>query len=135
PRARRKGRSHAAARRGRPSGPGRRRAPYPQRERAGALRVGERAREPVSRVRPTTLPRYNPYVLKRLALVLGLGVLTFAPAAGAATPRVLAIRFDTEVNPVTQGYLSHQLHRAARQHYGAAVILLDTPGRLSDSMP
>jgi len=66
--------------------------------------------------------------------VLGLGVLTFAPAAGAAPQRVLAIRFDTEVNPVTQGYLSHQLHRAANHHYAAAVILLDTPGGLSDSM-
>jgi membrane-bound serine protease (ClpP class) len=47
---------------------------------------------------------------------------------------VLAIRFDLEVNPVTQGYLSHELHRAAKQRYAAAVILLDTPGGLSDSM-
>jgi membrane-bound serine protease (ClpP class) len=67
-------------------------------------------------------------------LLLGLAVLALAPAAGAATPRVLAIRYDTEVNPVTQGYLSHQLHRAAREHYDAAVIVLDTPGGLSDSM-
>jgi membrane-bound serine protease (ClpP class) len=68
------------------------------------------------------------------ALLLGTAALAFAQAGSAATPRVLAIRFDTEVNPITQGYLSNQLHRAATQHYDAAVILLDTPGGLSDSM-
>lgn len=68
------------------------------------------------------------------ALLLGTAALAFAQAGFAATPRVLAIRFDTEVNPITQGYLSNQLHRAATQHYDAAVILLDTPGGLSDSM-
>src|SRR5205823_8479808 len=56
-----------------------------------------------------------------------------SPAA-AAQPRVLAIRFDTEVNPVTQDYISHQLQRAADGHYSAAVILVDTPGGLSESM-
>jgi len=46
-----------------------------------------------------------------------------APAAAAATPRVLAIRFgpDLEVNPVTRDYLNHQLDVAAK-HYDAAVI-------------
>jgi membrane-bound serine protease (ClpP class) len=68
------------------------------------------------------------------ALLVGAAALAFAQPAAAAVPRVLAIRFDTEVNPVTQGYLSHQLHRAAKEHYNAAVILLDTPGGLSDSM-
>jgi membrane-bound serine protease (ClpP class) len=75
--------------------------------------------------------------LKKLvlrALLVGTAALAFGQAAAAAPPRVLAIRFDTEVNPVTQGYLSHQLHRAAKDHYDAAVILLDTPGGLSDSM-
>ena len=57
-----------------------------------------------------------------------------APAHAAAQPRVLAIHFDTEVNPVTQSYLSDQLKRAAKDGYSAAVILLDTPGGLSDSM-
>jgi membrane-bound serine protease (ClpP class) len=68
------------------------------------------------------------------ALLAGLVTLALASAAGAAPPRVLAIRFDTEVNPVTQGYLSHELHQAAKRHYDAAVILLDTPGGLEDSM-
>jgi len=68
------------------------------------------------------------------ALLAGVAALALCSAASAATPRVLAIRFDLEVNPVTQGYLSHELHRAAKQRYAAAVILLDTPGGLSDSM-
>jgi membrane-bound serine protease (ClpP class) len=76
------------------------------------------------------------------ALLAALGVaaasllLAGAGAAAAAQPRVLAIRFgpDLEVNPVTQDYLTHELSRAAREGYDAAVILLDTPGGLSTSM-
>jgi len=49
---------------------------------------------------------------------------------------VLAIHFDgdLEVNPVTQGYVNHQLDIAQKGGYDAAVILLDTPGGLSTSM-
>ena len=71
------------------------------------------------------------------AVLVALAALILAGAAGAATqPRVLAITFgpDLEINPVTQGYLTHQLSRAASDHYDAAVILLDTPGGLSTSM-
>ena len=59
-----------------------------------------------------------------------------ASAGGASHPRVLAIHFgpDLEVNPITQDYVDHQLSRAARDHYAAAVIVLDTPGGLSTSM-
>jgi membrane-bound serine protease (ClpP class) len=76
------------------------------------------------------------------ALIAATGIMTaallLAGGAGAAgsKPRVLAIRFgpDLEVNPVTQDYLTHELSRAATEHYDAAVILLDTPGGLSTSM-
>jgi membrane-bound serine protease (ClpP class) len=64
-------------------------------------------------------------------------VLALAGPASAATgPRVLAIRFgpDLEINPVTQDYFTHQLDRAAKDGYAAAVIELDTPGGLSSSM-
>src|SRR2546423_8016948 len=63
-------------------------------------------------------------------------VLAAGAAAGTAKPRVLAIQFgpDLEVNPVTQDYLTNQLSHAAKDGYGAAVILLDTPGGLSTSM-
>jgi membrane-bound serine protease (ClpP class) len=60
-------------------------------------------------------------------------VLAFASSANAATPRVLAIHFDADVNPVTQNYLCHQLKQAAKQHYAAAVIVLNTPGGLLES--
>jgi membrane-bound serine protease (ClpP class) len=70
------------------------------------------------------------------ALFLVGAILALAPSAFAAAPRVLAIHFDNdlEVNPVTQGYVNHQLQRAEDGHYNAAVILLDTPGGLSSSM-
>ncbi|MBV8065589.1 MAG: nodulation protein NfeD [Actinobacteria bacterium] len=70
-------------------------------------------------------------------LLVALLALVLAGTAGAATkPRVLAIQFgpDLAINPVTQGYLTHELSRAADDHYSAAVILLDTPGGLSTSM-
>jgi membrane-bound serine protease (ClpP class) len=59
--------------------------------------------------------------------------LAFASPATAATPRVLAIHFDADVNPVTQNYVCHQLSEAAKQHYDAAVIVLNTPGGLLES--
>jgi membrane-bound serine protease (ClpP class) len=66
-----------------------------------------------------------------LAAALAVPVLALA---SPAAPRVLAIHFDLEVNPVTSSYLDHQLDRAQDGDYDAAVILLDTPGGLSDSM-
>jgi membrane-bound serine protease (ClpP class) len=47
---------------------------------------------------------------------------------------VLAIHFDTDVNPVTQDWLNHELDTAQNGGYAAAVIVLDTPGGLEDSM-
>ncbi len=62
--------------------------------------------------------------------------MALAAPAGAAAPRVLAIHFapDLEVNPVTQGWVNHQLNRAKNDGYAAVVIVLDTPGGLSTSM-
>ncbi len=62
--------------------------------------------------------------------------MALASPVGAATPKVLAIHFapDLEVNPVTQGWVNHQLSRASKDGYAAAVIVLDTPGGLSSSM-
>jgi membrane-bound serine protease (ClpP class) len=75
--------------------------------------------------------------MKRALLVVLASLVFVGGAAGASSrPRVLAITFgpDLEINPVTQGYVAHQLSRAADDHYDAAVILLDTPGGLSTSM-
>ncbi|HEY7019100.1 MAG TPA: nodulation protein NfeD [Gaiellaceae bacterium] len=65
---------------------------------------------------------------------MALAVPALALASAPAQHRVLAIHYDTEVNPVTSSYLDHQLDRAQRDKYDAAVIVLDTPGGLSDSM-
>jgi membrane-bound serine protease (ClpP class) len=71
----------------------------------------------------------------RLLPVLIAALVLAAPAAGAESrPRVLVIDFDNDVNPVTAGYVTDALDRAEREGYDAAVINLDTPGGLSESM-
>ena len=83
----------------------------------------------------------NGRLLRLLGAALGIVIASLVlagggGAAGSAQPRVLAIRFgpDLDINPVTQSYFTSQLSRAARDHYDAAVIVLDTPGGLSTSM-
>jgi membrane-bound serine protease (ClpP class) len=61
-------------------------------------------------------------------------VAAVVPSAYAATPRVLAVEFDNDVNPVTADYVVGEIERANEDRYSAVVILLDTPGGLSDSM-
>jgi membrane-bound serine protease (ClpP class) len=63
-----------------------------------------------------------------------LAVALLVPATAAAAPRVLAVEFDNDVNPVTADYVIDQIKRANEDHYNAVVILLDTPGGLSDAM-
>jgi membrane-bound serine protease (ClpP class) len=65
-------------------------------------------------------------------LLLG-AFLAFTSSASAASPRVLAIHFDADVNPVTQNFLCDNLSRAAKDRYTAAVIVLNTPGGLLQS--
>jgi membrane-bound serine protease (ClpP class) len=73
-----------------------------------------------------------------LGLVAALAVLSLAASAavGAAgdTPRVLAVHFDNDINPVTQEYVDGAIDRAEHGDYDAVVIELDTPGGLSSSM-
>jgi membrane-bound serine protease (ClpP class) len=61
-------------------------------------------------------------------------LLTGGAAQAANPPRVLAVEFDNDVNPVTQDYLTDEIARANRDHYDAVVIVMDTPGGLSESM-
>jgi membrane-bound serine protease (ClpP class) len=57
------------------------------------------------------------------------------PAAHAASPpRVLAVEFDNDVNPVTADYVVDEIKRANEERFDAVVILLDTPGGLADAM-
>ena len=61
-------------------------------------------------------------------------VLCATASATTSTPRVLAVKFENDVNPVTQSYVNDQISRANDDNYDAIVILLDTPGGLSTSM-
>jgi membrane-bound serine protease (ClpP class) len=67
-------------------------------------------------------------------LLAPLFAATTLPARAAAQPKVLAIHFTADVNPVTQDWVSHELGRAQSGGYAAAVIVLDTPGGLEESM-
>jgi membrane-bound serine protease (ClpP class) len=71
--------------------------------------------------------------VKRLLIAVFM-IAAVLPATAAASPKVLAIHYTTDVNPVTQDWLNHQLSRAQSQGYSAAVIVLDTPGGLEESM-
>ena len=51
-----------------------------------------------------------------------------------AVPRVLAVEFENDVNPVTADYVVAAIDRANDEDFDAVVILLDTPGGLSTSM-
>jgi len=70
--------------------------------------------------------------LGRIVLLAVLATAFFAPRADAKVGKVLAIRFDAEVNPVTQKWLGDRIKDGAS--YDAVIILLDTPGGLEDSM-
>jgi membrane-bound serine protease (ClpP class) len=77
-----------------------------------------------------------PY-LRAFFTLLGIvaATLVLAGAAGAQErPRVLAVEFENDINPVTQDYVTDAIDRAEDEGYDAVVILLDTPGGLDSSM-
>src|SRR5947207_8053707 len=133
--------------RGRP-----RSAPPPQlqaRQKRRRLRQEEtsRAGDPLPRVAEPRLGRkagaghlakvftvVKGHVLRAFLGSLAVALVFAASANAASRPRVLAIHFALDINPVTQDYVNHELDRAQNDHYDAAVILLDTPAGLSSSM-
>ncbi|HEX2504702.1 MAG TPA: hypothetical protein VHK22_00715, partial [Gaiellaceae bacterium] len=69
------------------------------------------------------------------AALLGLAAgTTLAQAQTEERPRVLAVEFENDVNPVTQDYVTGEIDRANEEGFDAVVILLDTPGGLDSSM-
>src|SRR5437667_1473916 len=60
------------------------------------------------------------------------------PLSGAevhgSSPLVLELRLDGEVEPILATYIDEGLADAARRHAALALITMDTPGGLSDSM-
>jgi membrane-bound serine protease (ClpP class) len=71
-------------------------------------------------------------LLASLAVVAA--VLFVTGAAQASSPRVLAVVFENDVNPVTANYLTREISRANKDGYAAVAIVMDTPGGLSESM-
>jgi membrane-bound serine protease (ClpP class) len=70
-----------------------------------------------------------------LAGVLAAALASAVPAgAGSDRPRVLAVEFANDVNPVTQDYVTGAIDRANGDGYDAVVIEMDTPGGLDSSM-
>ena len=67
-------------------------------------------------------------------LVLAFAAALVLPGHAAAAPRVLAVHFTSDVNPVTADWVNSQLDHAQSNGYSAVVIVLDTPGGLEDSM-
>ena len=70
--------------------------------------------------------------MKRALILAMLVALATTASASAGNGRVLAVKFDADVNPVTQKWLSNRIDEGA--DYDALVILLDTPGGLDTSM-
>jgi membrane-bound serine protease (ClpP class) len=70
-----------------------------------------------------------------VALLVGTAVLGLSAAnAQTSGPRVLAVEFDNDVNPVTADFVIDAIERANDDGFDAVVILLDTPGGLADAM-
>ena len=69
-----------------------------------------------------------------LASVLFSSLVLAQTATAQEQPRVLAIEFSNDVNPVTEDYVTGAIERANDEGYDAAVLLLDTPGGLDSSM-
>jgi membrane-bound serine protease (ClpP class) len=70
--------------------------------------------------------------VKRVLILAMLAALAAAGSASAGNGKVLAVKFDADVNPVTQKWLNDRIREGA--DYDAIVILLNTPGGLDDSM-
>src|SRR6266568_4047079 len=69
-----------------------------------------------------------------IAALVAASLLLAGSSSAQARPKVLAVHFSTEINPVTQDWVNHQIDKANSGGYSAVVILLDTPGGLSTSM-
>jgi membrane-bound serine protease (ClpP class) len=70
-----------------------------------------------------------------LAAVAGaLTITCAAPAAAPSAPKVLAVEFDNDVNPVTRDFIVDAIERGEKEKVAAVVIVMDTPGGLSSSM-
>jgi membrane-bound serine protease (ClpP class) len=68
------------------------------------------------------------------ALALFVGATAGPATAAGGRPLVLAMRLDTEINPVSASFVKDSISRAESDGAAALVILMDTPGGDSSSM-
>jgi membrane-bound serine protease (ClpP class) len=68
------------------------------------------------------------------ALALFVGATAGPAKATGGRPLVLAMRLDTEINPVSASFVKDSIARAESDGAAALVILMDTPGGDSSSM-
>jgi membrane-bound serine protease (ClpP class) len=68
------------------------------------------------------------------ALALLVGATAGPAKAAGGRPLVLAMRLDTEINPVSASFVKDSISRAEDDRAAALVILMDTPGGDSTSM-
>jgi membrane-bound serine protease (ClpP class) len=68
------------------------------------------------------------------ALALLVGATAGSARAADGRPLVLAMRLDTEINPVSASFVKDSISRAESDGAAALVILMDTPGGDSNSM-
>jgi membrane-bound serine protease (ClpP class) len=74
-----------------------------------------------------------------IGVILACGAIltgsSVTPAGAASSqPLVLAMRLNTEINPVSASFVKDSISRAESDHAAALVILMDTPGGDSTSM-
>jgi membrane-bound serine protease (ClpP class) len=75
--------------------------------------------------------------LRALFAIAGVLFVSLALAQtgmAADQPRVLAVEFENDINPVTADYLTGAIDQAKDDGYDAVVILMDTPGGLDSAM-
>jgi membrane-bound serine protease (ClpP class) len=71
--------------------------------------------------------------MRHLLTVLMLACC-WTPAGQAQQPRVIVIHLDDTIQPISADYMARGLEAAATQHANAALIEINTPGGLLDSM-
>jgi membrane-bound serine protease (ClpP class) len=67
-------------------------------------------------------------------LAAGIAVLASSPAAAAGSPPVLRAAIDGEINAATAMYVSGLVDRAQSEHSAALVLVMNTPGGISNAM-
>jgi membrane-bound serine protease (ClpP class) len=69
-----------------------------------------------------------------LACLAAGGATPGSATAASSRPLVIAIKLNSEINPVSASFVSDEIDRATSQHAAALVILMDTPGGDQTSM-